>query len=319
MHSHSLRTWQHEHVFLGEQHDHNERRTWLVVALTAVTMVVEILAGMLFGSMALLADGWHMATHAAALTIAALAYRFARRHARDPRFSFGTGKFGELASFSSALILAMIALLIGAESVSRLLVPVQIHFSEATAIAVIGLAVNLVSAWLLAAGRHSGHEHTGDSHHHHHHHHHDSNIRAAFVHVLADALTSVLAIVALLAGRFYGWIWLDPVMGIVGALFIARWSLSLLRSAGAVLLDTVPDEKLAAAIRARIETGTDRVSDLHIWRLGPGHAGLIVSVVSDSPQSPAAYKDRLADIAGLSHVTVEVHPCPDHAALPLSA
>ena len=316
MHSHSLHTWQHEHVFLGEGHDHNERRTWLVVALTAVTMVVEILAGTLFGSMALLADGWHMATHAAALTIAALAYRFARRHARDPRFSFGTGKFGELASFSSALILAMIALMIGYESVSRLLVPVQIHFTEATVIAVIGLAVNLISAWLLAAGQHHGHQHTGDSHHHHHH---DSNIRAAFVHVLADALTSVLAIVALLAGQFYGWVWLDPVMGIVGALFIAQWSVSLLRSAGAVLLDTVPNEELAATIRARIETGSDRVADLHIWRLGPGHAGLIVSVVSDRPQPPSVYKDRLVGIVGLSHVTVEVHACSDHAALPLSA
>jgi cation diffusion facilitator family transporter len=335
MHHHTLHDWQHEHVFLGEHHDRHERRTWLVVGLTAAMMVAEIVAGTIFGSMALVADGWHMSTHAVALAIAALAYRFARKHAHDPRFSFGTGKLGELAAFSSAIILALIALLIGYESVMRLMAPVPIQFGEATVVAVIGLAVNLASAWLLAGHHHRhGHHHHDHGHHHgprhghrhdheeHHHHGHahgdhhnhggDTNIRAAYLHVLADALTSVLAIVALLAGRFYGWSWLDPVMGVVGALVIAQWSWRLIRTAGATLLDAVADQTLARSIRERIEVGEDRVTDLHLWRLGPGHAGLIVSVVSDAPQSPDAYKQRLSGIEGLSHVTVEVHACPNH-------
>ena len=215
MHTHSIDHWAHDHVFLGSGHARHERRTWLVVVLTATMMVAEIIAGNLFGSMAVVADGWHMSTHAAALTIAALSYRFARKHARDPRFSFGTGKLGELAGFSSAIILALVALFIGYSSVTWLLAPVPIQFGEATIVAVIGLAVNLLSAWLLF----------DDDHHHNAHdehaHGHDTNIRAAYLHVLADALTSVLAIVALLGGRFYNWIWLDPIMGIVGALFIA--------------------------------------------------------------------------------------------------
>jgi cation diffusion facilitator family transporter len=279
-------------------------------------MVAEIVAGTIFGSMALVADGWHMSTHAAALTIAALAYRLARKHAHDRAFAFGTGKLGELAGFASAIILALISLLIGYESVVRLLSPVAIHFSEAILVAAIGLGVNLVSAWLLFDDHH--HAHTGHDHHqagadehlhHHAHAHHDTNLRAAYVHVLADALTSVLALVALLAGQFYGWVWLDPVIGIVGAVVIARWSIGLMRSAGAVLLDVVPSGETAAAIRTQLETGGDRVADLHLWRLGPGHAGLIVSVVSDHPQPPAVYKRRLAGIEGLSHVTVEVQPC----------
>jgi cation diffusion facilitator family transporter len=324
MHSHTLHHWQHDHVFLGEHHDRHERRTWLVVGLTAAMMVAEIVAGTIFGSMALVADGWHMSTHAAALAIAALAYRFARRHARDPRFSFGTGKVGELAAFSSAIILALIALLIGYESLMRLMAPVPIQFGEATVVAVIGLVVNLASAWLLGGEHHhTGHHHAHEHHHDHDDHHHghahgahhhsgDTNIRAAYLHVLADALTSVLAIVALLAGRFYGWSWLDPVMGVVGALVIAQWSWGLIRTAGATLLDTVPDQRLAQSVRERIEVGEDRVTDLHLWRLGPGHVGLIVSVVSDAPRSPDAYKQRLTGIEGLSHLTVEVHACPNH-------
>jgi len=327
MHNHNLHHWQHDHVFLGEHHDRNERRTWLVVGLTAAMMVAEIVAGTVFGSMALVADGWHMSTHAAALAIAALAYRFARKHAHDARFSFGTGKVGELAAFSSAIILAIIALLIGYESLVRLMTPVPIQFGEATVVAVIGLAVNLASAWLLAGDHHHHHHHHGHGHEHphdhdkhhghahgdqHHHHGGDTNIRAAYLHVLADALTSVLAIVALLAGRFYGWNWLDPVMGVVGAVVIAQWSTGLIRSAGATLLDAVPDQTLARSVREHIEVGEDRVTDLHLWRLGPGHAGLIISVVSDNPQSPEIYKQRLSGIAGLSHVTVEVHACPDH-------
>jgi cation diffusion facilitator family transporter len=308
MHTHSVEAWRHEHVFLGAQHDRNERRTWAVVAITSVMMVVEIVGGAMFGSMALVADGWHMSTHAGALAIAALAYRFARRHAHDQRFAFGTGKLGELAGYSSALMLAMIALLIGYESALRLLQPVAIRFDEAIPIAVVGLLVNVASAWLLSAER--GHEHThDDADHHHHSHAHDHNLRSAYFHVLADALTSVLAIAALLAGRQFGWAWMDPVVGIVGALVIAHWSVQLLRSSGAVLLDIVPDGGLEARIRERLEQGSDRVADLHFWRLGPGHVGVIVSVVSDRPEAPERYKARLAGLAGLSHVTVEVHAC----------
>lgn len=334
MHSHSLDRWRHQHVFLGEKHERHERRTWAVVALTAVTMVAEIVGGTMFGSMALVADGWHMSTHAVALAIAALAYRFARTrtHAHDPRFSFGTGKLGELSAFASAIILAMIALFIGYESVTRLLAPVTIGFSQALPIAVVGLAVNLLSVLLLHdhghGHGHADHDHGGHGHHDKGHSHceddhhgsdRDTNIRAAYVHVLADALTSILAIVALLAGRYYGWVWLDPVMGIVGTVVIAAWSWSLIRSAGAVLLDMVPDGGLADAIRHRLETGGDRVSDLHLWSLGPGHAGLIVSVISDHPEAPETYKARLAGIDGLSHVTVEVHGCQEHGPMQLAA
>jgi cation diffusion facilitator family transporter len=314
MHSRSLASWQHDHVFLGSAHAQHERRTWLVVALTTATMLVEIVAGMVFGSMALTADGWHMSTHAAALAIAALAYRFARTHAHDPRFSFGTGKIGELAAFASAVILGLIALLIATESAIRLFAPVAIRFDEAALVAAVGLAVNLVSAWLLRPAHDSGHTHDGQHAHTHAHAGHDSNIRAAFMHVVADALTSVLAILALLGGRLLGWVWLDAAIGIVGAAIIARWSYGLIRSSSAVLLDTVPDLALAAAIRSRLEVGNDRLGDLHLWRLGPGHAGVIASIVSDRPQEPDVYKRRLAGIAGLSHVTIEVHRCEPHAA-----
>ena len=306
MHTHTLDAWRHEHVFLGAQHDENERRSWLVVSLTATMMIVEIVGGMMFGSMALIADGWHMSTHAGALALAALAYGYARKHAHNERFAFGTGKVGELAGFSSALILAMIALLIAYESAHRLFNPVAISFDWAIPIAAVGLAVTLGSAWLLR-------ERHGDHLHHHHdqqgtHRHHDHNLRAAYLHVLADALTSVLALVALLSGRLYGWVWMDPMMGIVGALVIASWSLGLLRSSGAVLLDTVPDARLRQKVKERLEVGTDRVADLHIWLLGPGHVGIIASVVSDSPETPDAYKARLSGLTA-SHVTVEVHAC----------
>ena len=324
MHTHSLEPWQHQHVFLGHKHDRHERRTWFVVVLTAVMMVAEIVGGTLFGSMAVVADGWHMSTHAGALAIAGLAYRFARRHARDPRFSFGTGKVGELAAFSSAVILALIAGLIGYEALMRLQAPIAIDFEQATWLAVIGLAVNLVCAWLLFDREHhhaqhdhadedEGHDHAHEHEHHRHAHHaHDSNLRAAYVHVLADAMTSVLAIVGLLAGRFYGWVWMDALMALIGVGVILSWSIGLLRSSGRVLLDMVPDRRLAGIIRKRLELDGDRVSDLHLWRLGPGHTGLIISVVSDRPQPPAAYKERLQGIGALSHITVEVHTCDSH-------
>ena len=322
MHTHSLESWQHDHVFLGEKHEHNERRTWFVVALTAAMMVAEIIGGSIYGSMALVADGWHMSTHAGALAIAALAYRFAHSHAHDPRFSFGTGKLGELAGFSSAIILALIALFIGYESVVRILNPVPISFDQATVIAVLGLGVNLLSAWLLRDDHeHHAHSHgDGDDHDHNHHDHaHDHNLRAAYLHVLADAMTSVLAIAGLLAGRFYGWVWMDPLMGIVGAVVIAVWSWGLIRSSGAVLLDTVPNPKLVGLIRDRLEIAGDRVADLHLWRVGPGHTAVIAAVVSDQPKPPAVYKARLNGLAGISHVTVAVHPCSDHKLAALTA
>lgn len=332
MHTRSLKPWQHDHVFLGDQHDANERRTWAVVALTGAMMVIEIVGGLLYGSMAVVADGWHMATHAGALAIAAVAYRVARRQARNPAFSFGTGKVGELAAFASAVVMALVALLVAWESVQRLIAPVEIAFGQAIAIAVAGLAVNLASAWLLfdphhhhdPHGHHHGsgaaphprpahHDHDHHDHDHHDHGHHargqDNNLRAAYFHVLADALTSVLAVVALLSARYLGWTFMDPMMGLVGAALITQWSVGLLRSAGAVLVDRVPDPALLAAVRTRLEVGTDRVSDLHAWRLGPGHVALIVAVVSDDPRPPADYKARLADLDGLSHVTVEVNRC----------
>ncbi len=311
MHGHSIEPWQHRHVFLGEAHARNERRIWLVVALTAVMMVAEIAAGAIFGSMALLADGWHMSTHAAALSISAFAYRFARKHAEDARFSFGTGKAGELAAFASASILGLIAVLIAYESAIRIFAPVSIRFDEALIVAVVGLVVNLASAWLLFdRGDDHHHDHDHDhAHGRHHHHGHDSNIRAAYLHVLADALTSVLAIVALAVGRFQGWLWLDPVIGIVGAVVIARWSFGLLRSAGAVLLDMVPGADFVVRLRTSLEIDGDRVADLHVWRLGPGHIGVIASIVSDHPGPPSVYKARLAGFDELSHVSIEVQPC----------
>ena len=306
---------EHDHVFLGQNHERNERRTWFVIALTSVMMVVEIAAGTIYGSMALVADGWHMSTHAAAMLIAALAYLYARRNAKNPRFTFGTGKVGDLAAFASAIVLALVALLIGWESVVRLANPIPISFPQAIFVAVIGLIVNLVSAWLL---RDDHDHHHGDSHHHDHSHDHDhhaehhgrdQNLRAAYLHVLADALTSVLAIIALIAGSIYGWIWLDPLMGIVGSLVIARWSWGLMRDTGATMLDyRKAGDPVSAKIRSIIEEAGDKISDLHVWQLGPGHHAAIVAVITESDTAPAVYRERLAETVGLSHITVEVNP-----------
>ncbi len=314
MHAHSIDEWRHEHVFLGAHHERNERRSWAVVGLCLTMMTAEIVGGLLWGSMALIADGLHMSTHAAALVIAALAYAYARRHAHDARFAFGTGKLGDLAAFASAIVLAMIALLIGYESVGRLLRPVPIAFGEAIPLAALGLGVNLVCAWLLrdddGHNAAAGHEH---GHHHHHHQRHDQadhNLRAAYLHVLADAAVSLLALFGLSAGRLLGWVWMDPVMGIIGALVIANWSWSLVRNAGAVLLDMQAEAGLAREITRRLEArGDDRIADLHIWRVGPGHNAAVVSLVSNRPEAPAAYKTRLAGLTGLSHVTIEVQHC----------
>ena len=305
----SIESLQHSHLFLGARHRQNERRTWFVVALTAAMMVAEIAAGMAYGSMALIADGLHMSTHATALAIAALAYFFARRYAHDPRFTFGTGKLGELAGFASAIILAVVGMLIGIESLLRIWSPVPISFDQAIFVAVIGLGVNLLSAWMLGHGGH-GHGHHGDhgSHHGngHHHGHTDHNLRSAYVHVLADALTSVLAIVGLVIARFNGWLWIDPLMGIVGAIIIGIWSWGLIKSSAAVLLDTVPDAHLARHVREALEVEGDRVTDLHMWRVGPGHSAVIAAIVSDHPQPVAAYKARLRGMEPISHLTIEV-------------
>jgi cation diffusion facilitator family transporter len=396
----------HSHVFLGAGHEKNERRTWLVIWLCGFMMVAEIVGGLLFGSIALVADGLHMSTHAGALLLAALAYTYARKRAGDPDFTFGTGKFGDLAGFTSAIILAMIALLIAYESVSRLFAPVTIHFAEAIPIACLGLAVNIVSAWLLSGGGHGhdhshGHAHGGHGHNavhhlatdvgiivlevfesgapprfrlraengsaltaaatsvetlrpdgtrqlfaikdrrvylesieeipephaftarvrigdrdypvvfeeHEHAHasaHRDNNMRAAVIHVLADAAVSVLVITGLLLARTFGWLWMDPLAGLIGATVIASWSYGLVRDTGAILLDKVPDRTMAERIRDTIEADGDRLTDLHLWRLGPGHLGAIVSVCTAEPRGPEHYRRLLDRFRSLSHVTVEV-------------
>ena len=305
----------HDHVFLGKDHDRAERRTWAVIILCTVMMIAEIVGGALFGSLALVADGLHMSTHAGALLLAALAYTCARKYADDRSFSFGTGKFGDLAGYSSAIVLAMIALLIGYEAVSRLLNPVTISFNEAIPIAVLGLVVNIVSAWLLSGGHHHGqaHEHDHGKQHDHQHghgaHHRDNNMRAAIVHVMADAAVSVLVIVGLVLARTFGWLWMDPLAGLIGTLVIANWSVGLLRDTGGILLDRTPDPRMAERVRSTIESDGDHVTDLHLWRLGPGHLGAIVCVVTDKTHGAAYYRQKLAGFADLSHVTVEVQHC----------
>jgi Co/Zn/Cd efflux system component len=418
--SHSLA---HSHIFLGAGHDRNARKTWAVIWLCGIMMAVEIVGGSVFGSLALVADGLHMSTHASALLLAAVAYSYARRHASDERFVFGTGKLGDLAGFSSAVILALIALFIGYEAVSRLIHPVPISFDEAIPIAALGLLVNVASAWLLSGGEHGhhgGHHHghgEGDAGHSHHHemrsidtndgvltleifedgvpprfrawfegrpagtsrsgdaaitleterpdgarqpfsfvnrggylesveeipephafvaritlshvgHAHDyiltfaehdehketgaaerdNNIRAAFIHVIADAAVSVLAVLGLSAGKFLGWAFMDPVMGIIGAGVIANWSYGLIRDTGAILLDMNPDRRLADDLRSAIEAEGDRLADLHLWRLGPGHLGAIVSVVTARSRGADFYRARLGHFPMLSHLTIEVRP-----------
>jgi Co/Zn/Cd efflux system component len=393
----------HSHVFLGDAHAENTRRTWMVIWLCGAMMLAEIVGGLLFGSIALVADGMHMSTHAGALLLAALAYSYAHRHAEDPRFTFGTGKLGDLAGFTSAIILAMIALLIGYEAVSRILEPVPIHFAEAIPIACVGLAVNVASAWLLmgSSDHHHDHSHGAQATHHDEAHriatptgtlvlrvfedgvpprfrlsmeggpcpeagsvtietlrpdgtrqlftmedrglwleslneipepheftahlrvddlthivtfqehahgtaHRDNNMRAATVHVMADAAVSVLVIAGLLLARAFGWLWMDPLAGIVGACVIASWSLSLIRDTGAILLDVNPDRHMADNLRQVIESEGDTIADLHLWRLGPGHLGAIMSIGTRESRDPAHYRARLAQFPTLSHLTIEV-------------
>jgi cation diffusion facilitator family transporter len=397
----------HSHIFLAPGHEKSERKTWAVIWLCGIMMIAEIAGGLVFGSIALVADGLHMSTHAGALLLAALAYTYSRRHAEDPRFSFGTGKLGDLAGFTSAIILAMIAILIGYESVLRVFSPVPIHFAEAIPIACLGLAVNITSAWLLSAGDHGhshGHSHGGGESHdeehwittpggtlllevfedgvpprfrlrseagprlaaettsfetvrpdaarqlfrlvdrggylesieeipephafvahvriadeehsvvfeeHEHAHgkaHRDNNMRAAVIHVMADAAVSVLVIVGLLLARAFGWLWMDPLAGIIGACVIASWSYGLIRDTGAILLDMNPDRRMADNLKQAIEGDGDRIADLHLWRLGPGHLGAIVCVDTHEPRGVDYYRAKLARFRSLSHITIEVRP-----------
>jgi cation diffusion facilitator family transporter len=295
----------HAHVFLGSAHERSERKTWAVIWLCGTMMVAEIVGGLLFGSIALVADGLHMSTHAAALLLAALAYSYARRHADDPRFTFGTGKLGDLAGFTSAVILAMIALLIGYEAVQRLFNPVPIRFGEAIPIAILGLGVNIASVWLLSGHNHR-HGHHDDHDHGHEETHRDNNLRAAVIHVLADAAVSMLVIVGLLLARLFGWVWMDPVAGILGACVIASWSYGLIRDTLSVLLDMNPDAYIADDVRRTVEENGDKLTDLHLWRLGPGHLGAIVAVDTCTARGPDYYRAKLARFRTLSHLTIEV-------------
>ncbi len=305
------RQWQHEHHFALPNAASAEQRTRWVMALAVAMMVAEIIGGTLFHSMALVADGWHMSTHAGALGLAAFAYAYARRHAHDPRFAFGPGKVGTLAAFSSTVILALIALLIIAESFDHLAHPLAIQFSEALPIAVTGLLVNVVSAMIL--GGHGGHETPDDHHkpphnHNHNHDHHDHSLRAAYVHIVADAVTSVLAIIALLLGKYLGWWWMDPLMGLVGAGVILNWAMGLARDTSGILLDHGPAAFLRQEVTdALAHDPACQLVDLHIWPLGAGHWAAIVAVVSHTPQEPNHYKALMQEIHELSHVTVEVH------------
>jgi cation diffusion facilitator family transporter len=301
---HDLEKWRHKHDFTVI-HEKGERRTLLVLIITALTMVVEIAAGTIFGSMALLADGWHMGTHAAAFAITIFAYRYSKRHADNRDFTFGTGKVSVLGGFASAVALAVIALVMGFESIHRFFEAPHIRFNEAISVAILGLLVNLLCAALLQVGQMHSHQHahaTGD------HHHHDHSLKGAYLHVLADALTSVLAIAALSFGKFLGWHWLDPLMGIVGALIIGRWSYGLLRETSGILLDKSIAANHARNIQSKIESDPDsRVSDIHIWKVGPADYAAIVSIVTHDPKSPAHYKCLLHEFNRLSHVTIEVN------------
>jgi cation diffusion facilitator family transporter len=307
MHTTDISIWKHEHNFSGDTSS-AEKRTRIVVALTATMMIVEIIAGYFFNSMALTADGWHMGTHVAAFVLAAAAYSFGRHHARDERFTFGTGKVGVLGGFTSAIVLSGIALVIAGASIHRLLAPQVIHFREAIFIAASGLAINLICALVLK-----------DKPHHHHHghaehgHHHDLNLKAAYIHVLADAFTSVGTIVALSTGYFFGWVWLDAAMGLVGTVVILSWAYTLLRDTGSILLDRVPaSSDLPVVIREGIEDGDSKITDLHIWQVGVNKFAAVISVVAHNPKTPEEYRQALKIHEELVHVNVEVQTCHSH-------
>ena len=309
MHIHEIESFKHDHRWHLDIERQGERRIYTVIALTVTMMVVEIVGGTIFGSMALLADGWHMGTHAAALGITAFAYTYARRHADNPVYTFGTGKVGVLGGFASAIVLGAIALMVLWESGKRLVSPVEIHFNEAIAVAVVGLVVNLLSAYLLTIPARDHEEAEADKQEHLHHREH--HLRAAYLHVLADALTSLLAIIALTTGRFFGWVWMDPIMGIVGSLVIARWSYGLLRDTSKILLDGEAHPEITESIRDTLESdGDNRVSDLHLWRVGPHHFAATITLLTHDPKSPEYYKSLLSKYGELCHLTVEVHGYP---------
>lgn len=329
MHEHQLHNWQHSHNFARINRKGESRTKW-VLLLTFTTMLVEIIAGMQFHSMALLADGWHMATHVVAFMIAIFAYRYSRIHQLDQTFAFSPAKVSILGGFASSIALAMVALVMAVESVERLVMPQAIRFDEAILVAAVGLVINLLSALLLSDHSHHGHGHGHDhdedhrhgddhhdhGHHHHHdhdhdhHHHHDHNLRAAYLHVMADALTSVLAIVALLAAKYYGWNWLDTAMGFVGAAVILVWAWGLIKETSPVLLDQSVEEQYKQAIQDALEEdGECRVTDLHVWRLAATHHAAIVVIVTQFPKPPNYYKVLLAGFTYLDHITVEVNRC----------
>jgi len=303
MHNHSLHLWQHDHIFGQDKIRSGERRTVIVILITAVMMIIEIAAGITFGSMALLADGLHMGSHTMALGVTAFAYLYARKHANDIRFSFGTGKVNALAGFSSAVLLAVFALVMAWESINRFFNPVEIIFNQAIAVAVIGLIVNAVSVLILGKEDH-------DENHHHRHNHSDHNLRAAYLHVLADALTSVLAIFALSAGKFFGFVWMDPLMGIVGAILVSRWSWGLLKDTTSTLLDKQAPMELQKSIKEAIEQKDgNRIADLHLWSIGPDMYATALSIVTDKPKPAEHYKELLPNEIGLVHSTIEVCRC----------
>ena len=308
MHTDDLRAWQHSHTFGQELKRPGERRTLIVIAVTGAMMVVEIIAGVLTGSMALLADGLHMASHAGALSLNALAYVYARRHAYDEDFSFGAGKVNALGGFTGAVLLALFAFLMAWESVGRLLHPVPIIVDQAILVAVLGLAVNGASVFILRVDEHRDRHDLDDSRHTHHH---DHNLKAAYLHVLADALTSLLAIVALLCAKYLGFTWMDPVVGIVGAVLVSSWSLGLLRTTSGILLDKQGPESIRDRIRNSIEQdGDSQVTDLHLWSVGPNIYSVVIVVVAHDPLTPGQYKERLPKNLGIVHIAVEVHTCP---------
>jgi cation diffusion facilitator family transporter len=308
MHTHSTKAWQHGHTFAQDKKLQGERRTLMVLVLTLITMTVEIVAGIMFGSIALLADGLHMGSHATALGINAFAYAYARKHADSPRFTFGTGKVNALGGFTGAILLAVFAVSMVWGSVDRLLNPIPIVFNWAIAVAVIGLAVNAISVFLLDVDDHHHHHHGAD----HHHEHHDLNLRSAYLHVLADALTSVLAIGALLAGKYLGAIWMDPLMGLVGAVLVIRWSWGLLKETSTKLLDHQAPEEIQEAVRSAIEGQADnRIYDLHIWSVAPGKYAAIIGIITHSPHAPDHYKTLIPEHLRIEHITIEVQACSD--------
>ena len=315
MHRADHSRFRHSHDFTRD-FSRGERRTRVVIAITGVMMIVEITAGLLSHSMALLADGWHMSTHVTAFLITAIAYHFTRRHASDVRFSFGTAKIGVLGGFASAVVLSVVAFLMAGESVHRLFVPLAIHFNEAIGIACIALIVNLVCALLLKEDHHHSHDHGGG--HHHHTHDHDLNLRAAYLHVLADAFTTLLAIVALTSGKFFGWSWLDPVVGLVGSGVVFSWAYGLLRDTSGILLDRTPvTSELPEEIRHAVESDDDSiVTDLHVWQVGAGKFAAIVSIVAHEPKSCEEYRELLREHEELVHITIETQHCrEDHESL----